>query len=90
MLRKLPSQLDYLAERIAHQVAERVERVVTRQLFSLEQTADTLGVSKRTVENMVGNDLLEITKVGTRTLISKAEIHRFIADGGTKNGVDRE
>lgn len=55
------------------------------QLLSLPQTALRLGVCKRTVERLIGDQQIHACKVGRSTRITVTELVRFVAslNGGT-------
>ena len=90
VLRELPRQLDYLADRIADRVADKLTEELTRELYSLDRTASALSVSRRKVEKLLKdpNCQLAVVKIGTRRLIKKESILRFVEDGGGRDGLD--
>lgn len=54
-------------------------------LFSKQETAETLGVSLRTVDNLIVSKELTVRRVGRRVLIPVAELDRFVKrDHATK------
>jgi excisionase family DNA binding protein len=46
-------------------------------LCSKRETADALGVSLRTVDNLIGRKELTVRRVGRRVLIPAKEVERF-------------
>ena len=48
-----------------------------RLLCSKKEVADALGVSLRTVENLIGRKELTVRRVGRRVLIPAVEVERF-------------
>jgi len=46
-------------------------------LCSKKETADALGVSLRTVDNLIGRKELAVRRVGRRVLIPAKEVERF-------------
>ena len=80
---------DGMAIQIADVVAERVETHLNRRLYSIKQTAEMLGVSERTIENMLRQNPspLSSLKLGSRRLITAASIERLVEEEHT-DGVD--
>lgn len=56
--------------------------------LTIPEAAKRLGVSPNTIASWCWRGLLQRTKAGARTLISEAEIERFLADS-TKEGEKR-
>lgn len=48
--------------------------------LSLDQAAKFLGVSRRTIHRQITRGKLRPSKVGTRTLLTVAELSRFLED----------
>lgn len=53
-----------------------------KQLFSRQETAELLGVSRAMIDKLIGLRQLKPTKIGRRTLFNQAEIDRV-----SKNGI---
>jgi excisionase family DNA binding protein len=49
-------------------------------LFSRKQVALMLGLSTRQITRLIANDRLRITRIGSRTLVHRDEVHRFAAN----------
>jgi excisionase family DNA binding protein len=47
--------------------------------LSIQETADVLGVSKGTVNNLINQGKLTIRKVGRRTLVQADSVRAFLA-----------
>jgi excisionase family DNA binding protein len=62
-----------------------VEQGPPRLAFTVEETAEALGVSKVTVYRLLGRGLLKTSLALRRKLISKVEVERFLKD--TSSGV---
>jgi excisionase family DNA binding protein len=67
-------------------------------LCSKKETADALGVSLRTVDNLIGRKELGVRRVGRRVLIPAKELERFtrydhqtrpMAKANAPGGVDK-
>jgi excisionase family DNA binding protein len=67
-------------------------------LCSKKETADALGVSLRTVDNLIGRKELGFRRVGRRVLIPAKELERFtrydhqtrqVAKANAPDGVDK-
>lgn len=48
------------------------------KLISLEEAAQDLGISKRTLERRIADGLIAKVKIGKRALIAMTELERFI------------
>lgn len=68
-------------------------------LCSKKETADALGVSLRTVDNLIGRKELGVRRVGRRVLIPAKELERFtrydhqtrsVAKANGPDGVDND
>jgi excisionase family DNA binding protein len=59
--------------------------MATCAYLTIPETAKRLGVSPNTIASWCWRGLLQRTKAGARTLISEAEIERFLA-ASTKKG----
>lgn len=46
-------------------------------LFSKQQAADALGVSLRTIDNLIATGQLKVTRIGKRVLISRETLEQF-------------
>ncbi len=55
-------------------------------LLSVNEVADTLGVSSRTVWSLLACGLLQRVKVGRMTRIRRSEIRAFVEQGGADFG----
>lgn len=51
------------------------------KLLTMDEAAERLRVSRRTVERYIESGLLKRTKPGGRTLIEERELERFLARG---------
>jgi excisionase family DNA binding protein len=47
--------------------------------LSIQETADVLGVSKGTVNNLINQGKLAVKKVGRRTLVQADSVRAFLA-----------
>jgi excisionase family DNA binding protein len=57
-------------------------------LYSKKETADALGVSQRTVDNLIARKELAVRRVGRRVLVPLSELARFTRrDHATKKPV---
>ena len=57
-----------------------------RYAFSVTEVAQFIGVSSRTIWSLVKAGELPSFRVGTRVLIAKAALEKFIADRSVKGG----
>jgi excisionase family DNA binding protein len=54
------------------------------QLYTVEEVADYLRVSERTIRRMIEKKMLRAVRIGSRVRIPLSELDRFTAlDGGT-------
>jgi excisionase family DNA binding protein len=52
--------------------------IVPREAFSMQEVADILGVSVRTIEGLVNSQQLRAVKIGRHLRIDRREIDRFL------------
>jgi excisionase family DNA binding protein len=52
-----------------------------RLLFSRAEVAKLLNLSTRQITRLIANEKLRIVRVGSRTLVHKDEVHRFVQNG---------
>ncbi|MCL2745044.1 MAG: helix-turn-helix domain-containing protein, partial [Planctomycetaceae bacterium] len=61
---------------------------VERLSYSVNETAEAIGVSSRTVWDYIRDGSIKHFRMGTRVLVPKAELERFIQErmqeGGTR------
>jgi excisionase family DNA binding protein len=50
---------------------------------SINDTARALGIGRTKVYELIKTDLLEVVKIGRRTLVRTASIHALAGEGGT-------
>ena len=65
---------------------------VERLAFSVEETAESIGVSSRTVWDYIRDGSIKCFRVGKRVLVSVEELKRFILErtgGGTQTAVNK-
>lgn len=65
-------------------VAEnRVRTEVTRQAFSVDESAHILGCGRTKIYDLIKDDRIRVVKIGTRTIIPKSEIDRLLNGSNT-------
>ena len=60
------------------------------KLFSIEETAKTLGVSKSAVYNFINGGKLEAKKLGSRTMVRMADLLKFVESRSSYLGVEND
>lgn len=53
-------------------------------LWTLDEAADKLRVSRRTVERLIASGQIRPTRVGSRTLVSDRELEAYVAAASRK------
>lgn len=53
-------------------------------LLTLDEVADRLRVSRRTVERLIASGQIRPTRVGSRTLVSDRELEAYVAAASRK------
>ena len=56
-----------------------------RLLFSRREAAILLAISPRQLTRLIGNEKLDIVRIGRRTLVHRSEIERFAKNGHVPN-----
>lgn len=68
---------------MTHPPSAPAAQVPPSRLYTPEEAAAELRVSRRTVFVLIGSGQLRSVKVGARRLIARAHLDEFIAGGGT-------
>ena len=73
--------LGHLADQLAAQTRSRLAETSTteRAAFSLGECAAKLGVSKRSVQNLIDSGMLRSVSAGTRVLVPASALSAFLA-----------
>lgn len=66
-------------ERAARRIA-RARSTAPRLAYSIDETAVALGVSRRTIYDLISDGRLTSAKIGARRVISHSELERFLAE----------
>jgi excisionase family DNA binding protein len=74
--------LDALADRVADRILARMPQQVERQSYSINEAAESLGISRATIERLIAADQIVAQRVGARRTITAAEVRRFAREGG--------
>jgi excisionase family DNA binding protein len=71
----------HIAEEVAEKVAQRLRAQLgnDRILFSIDETAKRMGISKSSLKNMLRNREIACVRRGSRVLIHRKEIDDWVA-----------
>ena len=56
---------------------EFMNNLTSKEFLSINDTANLIGVSKRTIYRLIKNKKLKVTKIGSRTIIKRCEIEKL-------------
>ena len=57
-----------------------VDKTVLKRLYNIHEAAESLGVSTRSIRNLVGRGLLKPNRALHKFLFPAAELDRFVAE----------
>lgn len=60
---------------------------VERDILTIDEMGEILGISRSQVYNMVNRDQIPYVRVGSRVRFIKSQIEAWLSDGGTKEEV---
>lgn len=69
-------------------VQSNVRLNVERDILSVDEMGEVLGVSRSQIYNMVNRDQIPYVRVGSRVRFIKSQIEAWLSDGGTKEEVN--
>lgn len=71
-----------VVELLKTSLAEVLSQTLPREAYSIDETAQVLGVTRRTIEGMIDSQQLRVVTVGRHIRIDRKEIERYL--GRTK------
>ena len=67
---------------LSHSIEDAIRNVLPREVYSVDETAKVLGVSRRTIEGLIDLQQLRSVRIGKHVRIDRKEIDRYL--GRTK------
>jgi excisionase family DNA binding protein len=61
-----------------------------KEFLNINEVSQLLGISRRTIYRLIGAGELNIIKVGTRTILKRAELDKFLNQSGTSKPLNSE